>query len=55
MFLLKEFTFNPLQENTYLLYNEHNEALLVDPGCYYDDEKAAIASFIESKIGRAHV
>lgn len=48
MFLLKEFTFNPLQENTYLLYNEHNEAIVIDPGCYYDDEKEAIASFIES-------
>jgi hydroxyacylglutathione hydrolase len=49
MFLLKAFTFNPLQENTYLLYNEQKQALLIDPGCYFDDEKETIAGFIRSE------
>jgi hydroxyacylglutathione hydrolase len=49
MFLLKAFTFNPLQENTYLLYNERKEAILIDPGCYFDDEKESIAGFIRSE------
>jgi glyoxylase-like metal-dependent hydrolase (beta-lactamase superfamily II) len=48
MFLLKAFTFNPLQENTYVLYNEQKEALIIDPGCYFDEEKEALASFINS-------
>lgn len=46
MFQLKAFAFNPLQENTYLLYNEDKEALIIDPGCYFDEEKEAVASFI---------
>jgi glyoxylase-like metal-dependent hydrolase (beta-lactamase superfamily II) len=47
MFLIKAFTFNPLQENTYLLYNEHKLAILIDPGCYFEDEKDYIAEFIQ--------
>ena len=46
MFQIKVFTFNPVQENTYLLYNEHNECIIIDPGCYYDHEKDDIKSFI---------
>ena len=48
MFQLKEFTFNPLQENTYLLYNEAKEAIIIDPGCYFDDEKENLISFIKN-------
>jgi glyoxylase-like metal-dependent hydrolase (beta-lactamase superfamily II) len=39
MLKIQEFTFNPFQENTYVLYDETKEAVLVDPGCYEDDEK----------------
>jgi len=46
MFQIKVFTFNPVLENTYLLYNEHNECIIIDPGCYYDHEKDDIKSFI---------
>ena len=46
MFQIKAFTFNPVQENTYLLYNERNECIIIDPGCYYDSEKEALKSFI---------
>ncbi len=46
MFQIKVFTFNPVQENTYLLYNEHNECIIIDPGCYYDLEKEELKSFI---------
>jgi|GEM_PF-5294240 len=34
MLIIKSFTFNPIQENTYLVYNEHGECIIVDPGCY---------------------
>ncbi len=46
MFQIKVFTFNPVQENTYLLYNEQNECIIIDPGCYADEEKDALKSFI---------
>ena len=46
MFQIKVFTFNPVRENTYLLYNEKNECIIIDPGCYFDEEKAQIQSFI---------
>ncbi len=46
MFQVKSFTFNPVQENTYLLYNEHKECIIIDPGCYYDHEKEELKSFI---------
>lgn len=46
MFQIKVFTFNPVQENTYLLYNEQSECIIIDPGCYFDDEKDQLKSFI---------
>lgn len=47
MLAVKVFTFNPVQENTYLLYDEKGRCIIVDPGCYYDEEKETIASFIK--------
>src|SRR5665213_647503 len=46
MFQIKAFIFNPVEENTYLLYNEFNECIIIDPGCYFDEEKEALKSFI---------
>jgi len=46
MFQIKAFMFNPVQENTYLLYNEFNECIIIDPGCYFDEEKETLKSFI---------
>jgi len=46
MFQVKAFVFSPIQENTYLLYNEHGSAILIDPGCYYQDERETLADFI---------
>ena len=37
-YLKKQFEFSPIQENTYILYNEFNECIIIDPGCYYDAE-----------------
>ena len=47
MFHLKVFTFNPVQENTYLLYNEEKECIIIDPGCYFDAEKEELKSYIQ--------
>lgn len=46
MFAVKGFTFSPVQENTWLLYNEKGHAIMIDPGCYFDDEKDVLQSFI---------
>lgn len=45
---VKIFQFNPLQENTYLLYNEDRECIIVDPGCYTDSERDQLSNFIQS-------
>jgi hydroxyacylglutathione hydrolase len=47
MLEVKSFVFSPIQENTYLLYNERNHGLVVDPGCYFGEEREELQSFIE--------
>jgi len=47
MLQIKVLTFNAVQENTYVLYNEFKECIIVDPGCYSDEEKEALKDFIE--------
>lgn len=49
MLQLQTFEFSPIQENTYLLYNEHNECIIIDPGCYFEEERLMLLNFIESK------
>ncbi len=43
---IKTFTFNPFQENTYIIYDTTNECIIVDPGCYTSKEKAILKQFI---------
>ena len=47
MFTVKAFTFSPVQENTYILYNEQKTAFIIDPGCYFDEERDELASFLK--------
>ena len=47
MITIQSFTFNPIQENTYVLYDETKQAVIIDPGCYDERERAALAAFIE--------
>ena len=46
MFTVKAFTFSPVQENSYLLYNETGEVIVIDPGCYFPEERDVLQSFI---------
>jgi len=46
MLKIKAFVFSPIQENTYLLYNEMKEAILIDPGCYFPGEEDELKAFI---------
>jgi hydroxyacylglutathione hydrolase len=47
MFAVKAFTFSPVQENTYILYNEQKKAFIIDPGCYFDEERDELTSFLQ--------
>src|SRR6476660_280256 len=50
MLKVKSFEFSPIQENTYIVYNEFNNAIIIDPGCYFDEEKERLAGYID-KMG----
>jgi hydroxyacylglutathione hydrolase len=47
MIHVQSFTFNPFQENTYILYDETKECVIIDPGCYEKEEKEELTSFID--------
>jgi hydroxyacylglutathione hydrolase len=47
MLSIKAFTFNPVQENTYVLYNEKKECCIIDPGCYFAEEREELKAYIE--------
>ena len=49
MVQIKCFTVNPVQENTYVLYDETSEAAIVDCGCMTPQEELALSRFIEEK------
>jgi len=46
MLKIRSFVFSPIQENTYVLYNEANQAIIIDPGCYFPEEKDVLNDFI---------
>jgi len=46
MWQIKSFTFSPLGENTYVLWNDNKDAVIIDPGCYHSYEKEELKSFI---------
>ena len=49
MIQVKSFTCNPYQENTYLLFDETLECVIVDPGMYTGDEQNAVLKYIAEK------
>ena len=46
MFQIQKFVFSPIQENTYVLYSEFKDCIIIDPGCYFDNEKEELSNFI---------
>lgn len=46
---IQVFTFNPFSENTYVLYDETRECVIVDPGCYTPTEQIRLKSYIEQE------
>ncbi|MEN9547803.1 MAG: hypothetical protein RIR12_394 [Bacteroidota bacterium] len=47
MLSVKSFTFSPVQENTYILYNEKGDCCIIDPGCYFPKERDDLKTGIE--------
>lgn len=47
MISIQQFTFNQFQENTFVLFDETKEAIIIDPGCYSPHEKEILKSFIK--------
>jgi hydroxyacylglutathione hydrolase len=48
MLTVRAFTFNPVEENTYVLYNENNHCCIIDPGCYFPEERNGLKTFLEN-------
>lgn len=56
MLEIKSFTFNPFMENTYVLFDETKEAVIVDPGCYEPEEEEILTEFIsKSNLKPTHI
>lgn len=47
MISIKKFTFNPFQENTYLLHDKTKHCVIIDPGCYEPHEEQELSDFIK--------
>ncbi|PRY53899.1 glyoxylase-like metal-dependent hydrolase (beta-lactamase superfamily II) [Arcticibacter pallidicorallinus] len=51
MIQVKSFVCNPFQENTYLLYDETGQCVIIDPGMYTGAEQNTVTQFIsENKL-----
>lgn len=46
MLTIQTFVFGPFQENTYLVYDETKEAVVIDAGCFDQNEKNRLKDFI---------
>ena len=46
MLTVQPFTFNPVQENTYVVYNEKGQCCIIDPGCYFASEEQELKDFM---------
>lgn len=49
MLTLQVFTFSPIRENTYVLFNEQRQAIIIDPGCYFTAEEEMLQNYIQSE------
>lgn len=50
MIKLKNFVFNPFQENTYIVYDDVTlDAIIIDPGCSNSLEENKIVDFVDEK------
>jgi hydroxyacylglutathione hydrolase len=49
MLTVKSFIFSPVQENTYVLSGQKDACCIIDPGCYFGNERTALREYIEQE------
>lgn len=49
MISIQKFTFNPFQENTYIIADENKDCLIIDPGCSNANENKILLDYISSQ------
>lgn len=49
MLQIETFTFNPFSENTYIVYDDQKNAVIIDPGMINDFENRTIDNFIKNE------
>ena len=42
-------TFNPFEENTYVISAPNHECIIIDPGCYDESERVQLAKFLDDQ------
>jgi hydroxyacylglutathione hydrolase len=46
---IQSFRVNPFFENTYLVINDKKDCLIIDPGCYFENERMELRDYIRSR------
>jgi hydroxyacylglutathione hydrolase len=46
MLSVKSFIFNPVQENTYVVFSQRDACCIIDPGCYFGNERRLLEAFL---------
>ena len=46
MLKIKKFVFNHFSENTFVLSNQLNNCIIIDPGCYHSHEEKELEEYI---------
>jgi len=49
MLNIQLFTFNPYQENTYVVSDESGQCVIIDPGCYSPQEKQQLLDYLKAE------
>ncbi|MDP4150335.1 MAG: MBL fold metallo-hydrolase [Bacteroidota bacterium] len=49
MLAIKSFVFSPVQENTYVLSGQKDACWIIDPGCYFGNERNTLREYIEEQ------
>ena len=53
---IKKFEFNMFPVNTYVLSDESGESVVIDPGCFYPDEKQMLKDYLsDNNLTLKHV
>ena len=55
MLSIQKFTFNPFQENTYVIFDDTGSAGIIDPGCHTPAEHRELEDFITSNQLRPEI